>query len=72
MEISRNVLENLMLTYVDHKKILNEYERECDESELYEYGNYNFHRGCCETAETWLRALGVSPQCNFIEERLWS
>lgn len=35
-----------------------------------EDANYNFHRGCCETAECWMRAIGVSPDCEFIRERL--
>lgn len=70
MEISRNIIENMMMVYIDHKKILNEYEFETDEREMEEDANYNFHRGCCETAESWMRAVGVSPNCNFIQERL--
>lgn len=70
MEISRNVIENMMLVYIDHKKILNEYESEMNEREMEEDTEYNFHRGCCETAESWMRAIGVSPNCNFIQERL--
>lgn len=72
MEISRNVIENMMMVYIDHKKILNEYESEMDEREMEEDANYSFHRGCCETAESWMRAVGVSPDCNFIQERLYS
>lgn len=34
------------------------------------YPEYMFHKGCCETAEDWMRSIGVSPQCNFIMERL--
>ena len=71
MEITKNVLENLMLTYIDHKKIIIEMEREHgDEEGLYEDADYNFRKGCCETAENWMRSIGVSPQCNFITERL--
>ena len=70
MEISRNAIENMMITYIDHKKMLNEYELEMDERELEDNADYNFHRGCCETAESWMRAVGVSPNCNFIQERL--
>lgn len=72
MEISRNVIENMMLVYIEHKQILNEYESEMDEREMEEDTEYNFHRGCCETAESWMRAIGVSPNCNFIQERLYS
>lgn len=70
MEITKNVIGNMMLLYIDHKKILNEYESETDERELEDNADYNFHRGCCETAETWMRAIGVSPNCEFILERL--
>lgn len=71
MEITRNAIDNMILIYVDHKKIMNEYENEHDEEELYEDANYNFHRGCCEMAENWMRVVGVSPKCNFIMERLY-
>ena len=70
MEISRNAIENMMITYIDHKKMLNEYESEMDERGLEDNADYNFHRGCCETAESWMRVVGVSPNCNFIQERL--
>jgi hypothetical protein len=70
MGINKNVIENMMLVYIDHKKILNGYKSEMEEREMEEDTNYNFHRGCCETAETWMRAVGVSPDCNFIQERL--
>ena len=72
MEISRNEIENMMLVYIEHKQILNEYESEMDEREMEEDTEYNFHRGCCETAESWMRTIGVSPNCNFIQERLYS
>ena len=45
-------------------------EEHGDEEGLYEDGDYNFRRGCCETAEKWMEAIGVSPQCNFIMEKL--
>lgn len=42
MEISKNAIENMMLAYIDHKQILNEYESEMDEQEMEEDANYNF------------------------------
>lgn len=61
----------MVMIYVDHKKTMNNLEEEHgDEEGLYEDGDYNFHRGCCETAEKWMEAIGVSPQCNFIMEKL--
>lgn len=75
MEISRNVVENMMMTYVDHKKMMIEYEKELEENDgEYDFednAEYMFHKGCCETTESWLRAIGVSPQCNFITENLY-
>ena len=53
-------------------KVTNEYEDEFNEIELDENGNYNFHKGCCETSEIWMKAIGVSPQCNFIIDRLYN
>lgn len=71
MEITKNALENMMMVYVDHKKMIIDMEKaHGDEEDLYEDGGYNFHKGCCETAESWMRAIGVSPQCNFIMEKL--
>lgn len=72
MEITKNVLENMMMMYVDHKKIMIDMENDHgDEEGLYEDAAYNFHRGCCEMAESWMRVIGVSPQCNFITEKLY-
>lgn len=68
--ISKNAIENMMLAYIDHKQILIEYESEMDEQEMEEDADYNFHKGCCETAECWMRAIGVSPNCEFVRERL--
>lgn len=67
MEITKNALENLMLIYVDHKKMMIEYENR----NLTDCEDYGFRKGCCNTAENWMRAVGVSPYCNFIEERLY-
>lgn len=67
---SKNAIENMMLAYIDHKQILVEYESEMDEQEMEEDANYNFHKGCCETAECWMRAIGVSPDCEFIREKM--
>lgn len=71
MEITRNALENMLMSYVDHKKIMISMEEDHgDEEGLYEDGDYNYHRGCCETAESWMEAVGVSPQCNYIMGKL--
>lgn len=72
VEITKNVLENMMIVYADHKRMVINMEKEHgDEQGLYEDPDYNFHKGCCEMAESWMRAIGVSPQCNFITEKLY-
>ena len=70
MEITRNALENMMITYVNHKKMMMKYEND-DDFELEENPEYFFYKGCCETEESWMRGIGVSPQCNFIMEKLY-
>ena len=65
-------MEAVTMVYVDHKKTMIDMENDHgDEEGLYEDSDYNFHKGCCETAESWMRAIGVSPQCNFITEKLY-
>lgn len=71
MEITKNAMENMMGIYVDHKKMMIKYEDEYGFDELQDNANYMFHKGCCGTAENWIRAAGVSPQCNFITEKLY-
>lgn len=71
MEITRNALENLMDDYVKHKKTMMEYE--CNHESIEEYENdpeYMFHKGSCETAKMWMRSIEVSPECNFITDKL--
>ena len=70
MEISKNALENMLLAYIDHKKMLNEYNKEMSESDIEDDADYQFHKACCETSEMWMRAIGISPNCNFITESL--
>ena len=31
---------------------------------------YQFHKACCETSEMWMKAIGISPKCKFITERI--
>lgn len=68
IELTDNAVKNMMSTYVEHKKMMNEYEDENDTENI----EYAFHRGCCETAENWLRLISISPQCNYIMDRLYT
>lgn len=64
--ITENAIHNLMDSYVDHKKMTTEYEIEGDT----ENPEYTFHKGCCETAESYMRILGVCPTCDYITDKL--
>lgn len=45
MEITRNILENMMMVYVDHKKTMMDMENDHgDEEGLYKDADYNFHK----------------------------
>lgn len=57
MEISKDVLENMLLVYIDHKKMLNEYNKEMRESDIEDDADYQFHKACCETSEMWMKQL---------------
>ena len=46
-------------------------ESDFDEDELNVDINYNYHRGCCETAELCMKLLGICPTCNYIMDKLY-
>ena len=69
--ITENAIHNMMNTYIEHKKIMMDLENDFDEYELYEDGNYNYHRGCYETAESYMRLLEICPTCNYIMDKLY-
>lgn len=55
IEIIRNILENMMV-YVERKKTMMDMENaHGNEEELYEDADYNFHKGCCKTAKSWMK-----------------
>lgn len=71
VELTDDAIKNMMDIYIDHKKMVVEMENEhSDEEGLYEDADYNFHKGCCETAECWMRLIGISPSCNYITENI--
>ena len=68
--LTENAIRNLVSTYASHKVMLE--DDDCYGSE------YEFHSGCCQTAENWMNTLGISPYSNFVteiiekeEEKLW-
>lgn len=68
--ITENAIKNLISTYADHKvqveKTLE--ENDYDEELLYDDVDYQFNMGCCQTAEDWMRTIGISPESNFVQE----
>lgn len=70
MNINGNIIENLLNAYVYHKQILNEFDSEMDDEESYGDAGYQYHKGQCDMAITWMSALGISPECEYISEKL--
>ena len=62
--LTETALHSLISIYVDHKLAKSVYE----ESEEYPEtsGDYLFHCACCETAENWMRAIGIHPDSNYV------
>lgn len=77
MTITGNAIENLLDSYVDHKVMMKTYEDEVAFDEcrvrlhkLENNAEYMYHRGCCETAESWIRCIGISPSSPIIEKMI--
>ena len=66
----RKEIEIMLLAYIDHRKILQEFDEEMDDREAENDAEYQFHKACCETSEMWMKAIGISPKCEFITERI--
>lgn len=64
--ITGNAVKNLINTYADHKLMCEWYEENMDEDELDFDVEYTYHSACCATAEDWMRAIGISPESNFV------
>ena len=68
--ISYNAVVNLLHDYASHKLMCEEYEGDerYEEYDLYDDAEYSHHAACCATAENWLRAIGISPESNCVQE----
>ena len=62
---TENALKNLIYTYADHKLMCEEYE--LDEDGIFD-SEYDIHHAHCETAEDWMRSLGIDPMCKFVSD----
>lgn len=56
--MKNSTVKNAMSTYANHKKELDRIKN-CS----YKNEDYYYYKGCCETAEMWMKAIGIS-QCN--------
>lgn len=70
ININGEVIENLLNTYIYHKQILNEFDSEMDKEESYEDAGYQYHKGQCDMAITWMSALGINSECEYISKKL--
>lgn len=70
--IAGNTIENLLNTYADHKAQMKIYEEEVDFDidRLENNAEYMYHKGCCETANNWIRCVGMSPNSPAIEKMI--
>lgn len=70
LTITENSVINLINTYANHKIQMEEYliENDYDGDMLYDNADYQFHLACCETAEDWMRNIGISPASNFVQQ----
>ena len=72
MNITGNAIENLLISYADHKaqeKLFIE-ETNFDIDKLESNSEFMYHKGFCECAERWIRCIGISPNSPIIEQMI--
>ena len=62
--ITETTIRNLITVYADHKLVCEKYETDDTEYDA----NYDYHLGRCYEAETWMKALGISPDGNYVHD----
>lgn len=76
MNITGNAIENLLISYADHKAQVRLFmeDENVNADELEENSQFMYHKGFCECAERWIRCLGISPDSPKIEQIIkdWS
>lgn len=60
--VPETTIRNLITVYAGHKLVCEKYET--DDTEY--NADYDYHLGNCYAAETWMRALGISPDSNYV------
>lgn len=72
MNITGNAIENLLISYADHKaqeKLFIE-ETNFDIDKLEANSEFMYHKVFCECAERWIRCIGISPNSPIIEQMI--
>ncbi|MGF0148446.1 hypothetical protein ACQRDF_13805 [Lachnospiraceae bacterium SGI.054] len=72
MNITGNAIENLLISYADHKaqeKLFIE-ETNFDIDKLEANSEFMYHKWFCECAERWIRCIGISPNSPIIEQMI--
>lgn len=62
--LTENALKNLVSTYASHRIACEEFDKEDD----LDNPEYLFDLACCQTAEDWMRAIGIHPESNFVTD----
>ena len=57
-------IRNLITVYAEHKLVCEKYETDDTEYDA----DYDYHLGRCYEAETWMQALGISPDSNYVHD----
>lgn len=72
MDITGNAIENLLMSYADHKAQVRLFmeDENINADELEENSEFMYHKGFCECAERWIRCLGISPDSPKIEQMI--
>ena len=72
MNITGNAIENLLISYAEHKAQEKLFIKETDFNvdKLKENSEFMYHKGFCECAERWIRCIGISPDSPKIEQMI--
>ncbi len=72
MNITGNAIENLLISYADHKAQEKSFieETNFDIDKLEADSEFMYHKGFCECAERWIRCIGISPNSSIIEQMI--
>lgn len=71
MNITGNAIENLLLEYAEHKaKVKLLMEEIFDVDKLERDSDFMYQKGFCDSAEKWIRCIGMSPESPKIEQMI--